>query len=72
MVDNSAQSRVAKLLQDLVQAHLPPDINPTLTQWYVQYSIRILSSRIQPIDDGSNQAADADHLKTLLLRKIQQ
>ena len=46
MVENSAQLRVAKLLQDLVQAHLPPGINESLTQRYVQYSLRILSSRI--------------------------
>jgi hypothetical protein len=70
-MESTAQFRVAKNLQDLVQIHLPPTVSEAHVQRYVQYCLRLLSSRIQPLDskiDGSTEA-DAEHIKTLLIKK---
>ena len=47
---------------------MPQGVNDAHIQRYVQYCMRILSSRIQPLAG----AADADHIKTLLHNKITQ
>ena len=64
-MESSAQFRVAKHVQDLVQSHLPPGVNEAQLQRYVQYCMRILSSRIQPLSELS----DKDHIKFLLVKK---
>ncbi len=45
-MDSSAQFRVAKQVQDLVGSFLPQGVNDAHIQRYVQYCMRILSSRI--------------------------
>jgi hypothetical protein len=57
---------VAKHLQDLVITQMPSGVNDASVQRYVQYFMRILSSRIQ----STAGPADADHIKTLLMNKI--
>ena len=64
-MESSPQFRVAKNVQDLVQSQLPEGVADTTIQRYVQYCMRILSSRIAPLQDS----ADRDHIKTLLLKK---
>jgi hypothetical protein len=65
-MESSPQFMVAKHLQDLVVSQMPQGVNDAHIQRYVQYCMRILSSRIQPLAG----AADADHIKTLLHNKI--
>ncbi len=70
-MESTAQFRVAKHLQDLVQSHLPPHISEAHVQRYVQYCLRILSSRIQSFDSqklGTTEA-DSEHIKTLIIKK---
>ena len=64
-MDSSAQFRVAKQVQDLVQCYLPAGVNDSHVQRYVQYCMRILSSRIQPL----SEASDKDHVKMLLVKQ---
>ena len=64
-MDSSAQFRVAKQVQDLVNSFLPPGVNDAHVQRYVQYCMRILSSRIQPL----SEASDKDHVKMLLIKQ---
>ena len=64
-MDSSAQFRVAKQVQDLVSGFLPQGVNDAHIQRYVQYCMRILSSRIQPL----NEAADKDHIKMLIVKQ---
>ena len=45
-MESSAQFRVAKHVQELVQGFLPVGVNDAHVQRYVQYCMRILSSRI--------------------------
>ena len=63
-MESTAQYRVAKQVQDLVQCYLPPNVKDTHVQRYVQYCMRILSSRIQPYSEQS----DKDHVKMLLIK----
>ena len=64
-MENSAQLRVAKQVQDLAQSYLPVGVTDVHIQRYVQYCMRILSSRIQPLSENS----DKDHVKTMLIKK---
>ena len=54
-----------------MQIYLPPTVSEAHIQRYVQYCLRILSSRIQSLDSkvDSNTEADSDHIKTLLMKK---
>jgi hypothetical protein len=62
---SSPQFMVAKQLQELVVKQMPPGVNDQHVQRYVQYFMRILSSRIQT----TAGPADADHIKSLLQNK---
>ena len=64
-MESSANFRVAKQVQDLVQCYLPPSVKDAHVQRYVQYCMRILSSRIQPYSEN----ADKDHVKMLLIKQ---
>ena len=56
---------IAKNLQDLVVLELPKGATDQQIQRFVQYFMRILSSRIQSV----NGSGDADRIKTLLTTK---
>ncbi|CDW82197.1 gamma-tubulin complex [Stylonychia lemnae] len=62
----TGQFIIAKSLQDLVTYYLPGNASDAQIQKFVQYFLRILSSRLQ----SSYQNADHDHLRQLLLKKV--
>ena len=83
-MENSAQFRVAKHVQELVEGFLPEKSSTGQKSRCVQYCMRILSSRIQPLNaevsatsaggqqKGAGQSANSDHIRTLMLRKGKQ